>query len=406
MGGVRSEAPSAQLSGSIVDLVQTKTRLVGAVLAGTALLTTTTTPALAAPVSAWTHDGYGPGNTGYNPYESALNLGTIADLRLSWTATPAPGEEGCTNAPGPPLVAAGRVILAEGGGVGARDVRTGKRLWLRPGFSLLGPRMAIAGGLLYVSASSCHSQSNYEGTITALDPATGAVSWQARQNGTVDKLVVDAGVLVTHGYCHVCDEDRDQVVAYRAGTGARLWSRDHADLAGEVVADRRVLLSSTSGAFGTQAVRLADGVVGWRSRLAWQALSASPLGDRFLASSGTGFSAVAARTGKVAWSVRSTVRSLSTDGRRVFASGAALTAYDAATGRRSWTRALVEPGKPIRAGGLLYVTHGGPAPAILAPVTGRVVASGSRYRAATGHLVVAAGRLFTTDGTAIRAYAR
>ena len=90
-------------------------------------------------------------------------------------------------------------------------------------------RLAIAGGMLYVTASSCHSQSDYESTITALDLATGAVSWQARQNSTVDKLVVDAGVLVTHGYCHVCDEDRDQVVAYRAGTGARLPNVCHTE---------------------------------------------------------------------------------------------------------------------------------------------------------------------------------
>ena len=378
-----------------------------AVLALTALLITPGGPARSAP--AWTHDGYGPGNTGYNPYESRLNLGTVKSLRLRWTARPAPGVEGCAHAPDPPLVAGGRVVLQEGGGIGARDVRTGKRLWLRPGFSLLGRRMAIEGGLLFVTDSSCYSQSNYDGVITALSLATGKVSWQARQGSTVDKLVVDGGVLVTHGYCHVCDEGRDQVIAYRAVSGAKLWSRDAVDLAGEVSAGRRVLLSSTAKAFGTQAVDLLDGTVTWRSGLAWQALSASPAGDRFLATGDTGFSAVAARTGRVAWSVRTPVRapvrSLSTDGRRVFAAGAALIAYDAATGRKLWSRGLRDPGKPIRAGGLLYVRNAGSALAILAPVTGRTVAPGSAYRAATDHVVVAGGRLFTTDGVAIRAYA-
>jgi outer membrane protein assembly factor BamB len=268
-------------------------------------------------------------------------------------------------------VAGGRVVLREGDGIGARDVRTGKRLWLRPGFGLLGRRMAIAGGLLLVTDSSCFSQSNYDGTITALTLATGAVSWRARQSGTVDKLVVDGGVLVTHGYCLTCDEDKDQVVAYRVAGGAKLWSRNQVDLAGEVSAGRRVLLSSTARAFGTQAVDLLDGAVAWRSGLAWQALSATPAGDRFLATRGTGFSAVTARTGKAAWTVRSKVRSLSTDGHRVYAAGSALIAYDAAKGRRLWSRGLGGPGKPIRAGGLLYVTTTGAALAILAPPTAR-----------------------------------
>jgi hypothetical protein len=47
----------------------------------------------------------------------------------------------------------------------------------------------------------------------------------------------------------------------------------------------------------------------------------------------------------------------------------------------------------------------GSALAILAPVTGRTGAPGGAYRAATDHVVVAGGRLFTTDAAAIRAYA-
>jgi outer membrane protein assembly factor BamB len=353
----------------------------------------------------WTQDGYGPGNTGYNPAESQLNAGTVGGLRLRWTARPKPGTEGCTHATDPPLVAGDRVVLREGDGIGARDVRTGKLLWQRPGFSLLGRRLAIGAGLVLVTDSSCYSQSSYDGAITALNLATGTVSWRARQSGTVDKLVVDGGVLVTHGYCYTCDEDKDQVIAYRLAGGAKLWSRNHVELAGEVSAGRRVLLASTTEAFGTQAVGLLTGAVAWRSGQAWRALSASPAGDRFLATGGTGFSAVTAATGKVAWSVRSEVRTLSTDGRRVYAAGSALTAYDAAKGRKLWSRALREPGKPIRAGGLLYVTTPGSALAILAPATGRTVASGGAYRAAIDHVVVTGGRLFTTDGTAIRAYA-
>ncbi|MEU7902797.1 PQQ-binding-like beta-propeller repeat protein [Actinoplanes sp. NPDC049118] len=386
--------------------MNTRKRLAGAVLGVAAIMTAVAVvPARAAvPVSAWTQDGHGPGNTAYNPYESALNLGTVGDLRLRWTATPRPGLEGCETTPEPPLVAGGRVIMFENGGVGAREVRTGRRLWLETGFSYLGKTLAVVDGLVIATETSCHSQSDYEGTITALDLGTGRPVWRSRQSGTVDKLVAGSGVLVTHGFCHVCDEDRNQVVAYRVSDGGRLWTRNSADLAGEVVASARVLLASTNGTFGTQAVSLRSGAVGWRSGRAWSALSSTPAGDRFLARGDAGFSAVDSRTGKVVWSVRSTVESLSCDGRRVFAAGPGLAAYGVADGRRLWRRALAEPGRPVRAGGLLYAT-GGRALAIVSPVSGGTAAPGRRFGAAVDHVVVAGGRLFTTDGRSIRAFA-
>jgi outer membrane protein assembly factor BamB len=388
--------------------VNIKTRLACAALGFAAILTAAAAPAQAtalAPTSNWMQDGYGAGNTGYNPYESQLNLSTIADLRLRWSATPGSGWEGCETTPEPPLVADGRVIMFENGGVGARDARTGRRLWLNTAFSDLGKQLAIVDGLVIATDHSCQSQSNNVGTITALSLTTGNVAWESRQDGTVDKLVVDAGVLVTHGVCVVCGEEHDQVVAYRVSDGQQLWTRNFADLAGPVSAAGRVLLTSTNNAFGTLAVALWTGTVTWRSRLAWQALSATPAGDRFLAKRGTGFSSINSRNGRIIWSVRSTVNSISTDGRRVFASGRALTAYGAAHGNRLWSRSLTRPGKPIRAGGLLYVTNSGRALAILSPVNGSRLANGRRYSTAIGHVVVAGGRLFTTDGTSIRAYA-
>ncbi|MEU4217662.1 PQQ-binding-like beta-propeller repeat protein [Actinoplanes sp. NPDC026623] len=384
--------------------MKTRTRVAGAVLGVVAILTAAVAARATGPAAGWTQDGYGPGNTGYNPYEDALNLSTVDGARLRWTATPRPGVEGCETTPEPPLVAGERVIMFENGGVGAREARTGRRLWLATGFSYLGKTLAVVDGLVIATETSCHSQSDYEGTITALDLRTGRPVWRSRQSGTVDKLVAGSGVLVTHGFCYVCDEDRNQVVAYRVSDGVKLWTRNSADLAGEVVASARVLLSSTNGAFGTQAVSLRGGAVGWRSGRVWSALSSTPAGDRFLVGGGAGFGAIDSRSGRVVWSVRSTVESLSCDGRRVFAAGPGLAAYGVGDGRRLWRRALAEPGRPVRAGGLLYAT-GGRALAILSPATGESVAPGRRYGAAVDHVVVAGGRLFTTDATSIRAFA-
>jgi hypothetical protein len=54
---------------------------------------------------------------------------------------------------------------------------------------------------------------------------------------------------------------------------------------------------------------------------------------------------------------------------------------------------------------MLWVTAGGRPLAILAPTTGETVASGNPFNTAAGHVVVAAHRLFISDGTTIRAYA-
>ncbi|MET0495104.1 MAG: PQQ-binding-like beta-propeller repeat protein [Actinoplanes sp.] len=386
-------------------------RLAGVALSAAAVISTVSAPAsaapsavLATPASNWTQDGYGAGNTGYNPYESKLNLNTVDDLTLRWKANPAPGEEGCETTPEPPLVADGRVIIFESGGIGARRAKDGKRLWLNTDFSYLGKTMAVADDLVIVTDTSCHSQSDYTGTVTALDITSGDVAWQTTHPGMIDNLVVDAGVIVAHGYCGVCDdEDTDVVIAFRTSDGAELWRYAATKLAGEVIAAGRVLLTSTTTS-GTRAVSLWTGKVTWHTRMTWWALSSTPVGDRFLARGGTGFSAVNSRTGKIVWSVRGKADSISTDGRRVFVSGSALTTYLATTGAKLWSRTLSQPGKPVRAGGLLYVTNAGTALAILSPVNGNKLANGKPYGTALDHVVVAGARLLTTDGTSIRSY--
>jgi len=352
----------------------------------------------AAAGGGWTQDGYGPGNTGYQPDAGPL---AVDRLRLRWSVTPGTGVEGCTTTPGPPLVADGRVFFFDSGGVGAYDARTGHSLWRATGFSLLGPGLAVAGGLVLVTASSCFSQSDFESTITALDARTGRPRWTAREAGTVDFLVADQGVLVTHGYCGVCGDSQNEIVAFRTSDGTRLWSRTDALLAGPVSAAGRVILTVANRSL---AVDVRTGATIWTSKIAWWARSATPAGDYFYASNANDLAAVDAGTGRVAWSIPNGAGEIAADGRRVFVAATGVTAYDARSGRRLWQRAVPDAGRPVRAAGLLWVTAGGRPMAILAPPTGRTIASGKRFNTAAGHVAVAAGHLFTTDGTTIRAY--
>ena len=371
----------------------------------TGLLIVLSSAALAAPApaagpgSSWSQDGYGPGNTGYNPDTAAL---PVAALRPSWSVTPGIGVEGCATTPGPPLVADGRVFFADDGGVGGYSAATGRKLWRNTGFSLLGPALAVAGGLVLATDSSCQSQSDYDGTLKALDGRTGKVRWTARLSTTIDFLVADHGVVVTHGYCGVCGDHQNEVVAFRIADGKRLWRRVDALLAGPVSAGGRVILTVAQRSV---AVDVATGATRWTAKTAWWARSSTPAGDRFYATDGNDLAALAAATGRVLWRVAAGAGELAADGRRVFVAATGITAYDAGTGRRLWARAVRDAGRPIRAAGLLWITTSGRPPVLLAPVTGRPAAVGRAFGPAQGHVVVAAGRVFTTDGAAVRAYA-
>ncbi|MET7424737.1 PQQ-binding-like beta-propeller repeat protein [Dactylosporangium sp. NPDC005555] len=170
----------------------------------------------------------------------------------------------------------------------------------------------------------------------------------------------------------------------------------------------RVLLHDAKG---TTAVTTAAGTALWRTRTRWTPLAAT--GDRFFAvpdpvSQGDqqGLAAIRAASGGVAWRQPASVTSVATDGRRVYAAaGRTVTAFHAGKGAKLWTRGLPgTAGRPVRAGGLLYVTvEGGPA-AVLSPVTGGDVPGAARLDGADGHVVVSGGRLYTTDGSTLRAY--
>lgn len=354
----------------------------------------------------WTQVGYGPGNTGYNPHESRINRATVDDLVRRWTVTPGTGRPGCSPAVEAPLVADGRVVLADRGGIGAYDVESGRRLWRHPAFDLLGPMLAVAGDTVLATDSSCLSASNYDGTVTALGLDTGERRWRVRRSGTVDALVVDSGVVVAHGYCGTCGDVSHEVYGLRVHDGRLLWRHAHVRLAGAVSAGGRVLLTRTGPGSGSFTVHAASGRVGWRSPVAWQARGADPAGERFFLSHAGRLRAVDAGTGRTVWSVEGGGSGpLAADGRRVFVAATdSITAHHAGTGRRLWTRRLEAVGRPIRAGGLLYATSGATL-RVLSPPDGRVLSPGARPRSATGHVVVAGGRLFVSDGRSVRAYA-
>lgn len=373
------------------------TLLVSTALPGSA------TPAAAAPPPAnWAQDGYGPGNTSYNPAESVINSSTVGKLKTRWTVTPKSGTDGCPLAPVAPVVVGSRMFVLEpyGNGVGAYDTKTGKRLWSYTAGHVEATGLAVSGSTVVVTDVNCYSNSSYDSNVVALDAATGAERWSSLTPWTTDTVVVDAGTVAVSGFCGTCDDAAYGVEAFRLSDGASLWTRPNAVLAGPVSAGGRILLAGTDGDY-TEAVSITTGAGPWATGLRYAASAADPVRAQYYVTGPVGLRALATASGKTLWTVKNESGDLATDGRRVYvASAGRINAYDTKTGKRLWTRVLASPGNLVRAGGLLYATSG-KALLILAPTSGKTMRS---FGTATEHVVAAGGRLYVTNARTVRTY--
>jgi outer membrane protein assembly factor BamB len=363
------------------------------------------TPAAAATApSQWAQPGYGPGRNYYNPQESVVNAGTIKKTKFRWSFSRQDGSPGCNASPQAPLVVDGRVFVLDGDGVAALDAKTGRRLWDNLSFSFISADLIVVGGLLLVTDTNCYSNSNYDGHVTALDVRTGVARWRSTGSWMVDTIVADAGMVVTSGYCGTCDGFESGVIGMRAGDGAVMWSFHNMVLAGPVSAGGRVMLTGTDGQPDFVA-SIKTGAALFYPGSGWRPAAASPTGDRFYATNTLGLHAIDAKNGKVVWTVKKESGHLAADSNRVYvASAGRINAYHPKTGKLLWTRTVTDPERLVRAGGLLYVTSGSGTLAILSPVNGKTIASGSAYGPTYG-VVVAGGRIYAGGGGAVRAYA-
>jgi outer membrane protein assembly factor BamB len=250
----------------------------------------------------------------------------------------------------------GRVFFLDGDGVAALDAKTGKRLWDNMSFSVITADLVVVGDLLLVTDTNCYSNSNYDSYVAALDVRTGVARWGSSGSWMVDTIVADAGMVVTSGYCGMCDDARYGVIGIRASDGAQMWSYNNMVLAGPVSAAGRVLLTGTDWQSDFVAA-IKTGAPLHYPGSGWKPTAATPAGDRFYATSLAGLSAVDAKNGKVVWTVKKENGDLAADSNRVYvASAGRINTYNPKSGKLLWTRALADPERLVRAGGLLYVT--------------------------------------------------
>ena len=359
---------------------------------------------LALPTAAVASPGYDPGNTGYHADESKLNASTVGDLRLRWKVS-VPSEQHC-NTVSTPDAAGGRLFTTAPDGVLALDPATGKRLWHwtfpEPGEHF--GRLAVAGNQVITLTNPCEYGPGKRAYLTGLDAATGRQRWRVRLDQYTNILVVADGIAAV-GNWGGFDESPVGTTAFRITDGTQVWSTTGYRLGAGVAAGSRVLLSNSKDQ-SARAVSLRTGRTLWETRKSWTPLAADPAGTRFLVSTESdGTTSVDAATGAVQWTTKHD-GGLADDGRNVYLSyhlGVEVRA--ARTGRivRTLPLSARTSGDLVRAGGLLYLMSSGVKPmTALDPTTGKVIAMPPiKY----GPPAIIDGRLYTSDGTSLRAYA-
>ncbi|MFI5938540.1 PQQ-binding-like beta-propeller repeat protein [Actinoplanes sp. NPDC051494] len=374
--------------------------IVAAVLVGSGA------PAVAAGVSVWTQDGYGPGNTGYNPYESDLNASTVGQLSYQWSRQLYSEDGDCYDGQFTPVVAGGRAFTADPQGIYADDAGSGANRWV---FSYADPEvetatnLAVVGNVLVATVEECAYGTGT--TVYGLNVANGAVLWSNHLNVNSDGLVVDKGVAAVSGRDTYDDVLPDRVSGFRVSDGALRWSKVGYRLGHGASANGRLMLNR-SDAKGALVVDIASGAQVWKTGRSWSVLSASPAADRFYVADATGaLVAVQPANGAVVWTVPKAAGPLSTDGRRLYVSRGKTVIGYALSGKKLWTRVYAaNTNRPIRAGGILYSAVAGRPMAILNPANGLTVLSGAKFQYSVGHPVVAGGMLFVYDGASMLAY--
>jgi eukaryotic-like serine/threonine-protein kinase len=122
-------------------------------------------PAARSSSPGWPKVHYDQANTGYNPFEQILNPTNVPDLVLKWAV---PTVNGASPTP---VVSGGLVYVAPADGtVRALDAATGSTVWTVPlGEANDGDPPTVADGLVFLGSDT--------GVITALDAVTGDVRW-------------------------------------------------------------------------------------------------------------------------------------------------------------------------------------------------------------------------------------
>lgn len=355
----------------------------------------------APPPGDWAQDGFGPGNTGVNPYERTITTRNAGKLRYRWSILSAVTRSGCL-AQSAPVLAGRRLFLPDANGFAAYDSVTGQRLWRRNVgiFDSETPKFAVSGDLLISGMNTCGSVSDPDVELAAYDVATGAERWTVKRDAPLAHMVVDRNVVAVGGG----DAGEDRVSVYRRTDGKLLWTRADVELNADVSANGRLLLARSGGSV---AVDIVTGQELWSTKAKWVVAAADPAGERFIVGDTTGkLHALRAKDGNTIWSVAGLANdygdvSVAVDENRIFVTrDTHLVALDAKDGKTVWDQEFLSNplGRPTVAGGVVFAPIEDGSLVVRDARTGDDLEDLPLVHNVHGHAVVAGGRLYVTNG--------
>jgi outer membrane protein assembly factor BamB len=355
---------------------------------------------------AWTHDGYGPGNGGFNPDENWLAPSRVGRLEQQWSI-PATGDQVCAHQAAP-VTDGGAIFVPGRESISAFDADTAEKIWTYPYADAMDtrtPPLAVYSGVLLVATSGCQSVSAPSGELLALDAATGKLRWKARTSVPNVVLAVDDGVAVVAGG----NAEWMATTAFSIATGKQLWQHPLATPAAGATTQDTLLLTGHDSVFraeGTLAVDIRTGKVRWRDDHAWSVRAADYTGHSFLVDDAAGaLLKVNATSGKIDWTARGLGGPLAVDRGQIYvASGTDLVSLTADTGRETWRRHdAASTLRPVVAAGVVYTLSPQNRLETLNAADGHPLGFTTGYKPAD-HPVVNDGWLYLTDGDQLRGY--
>ena len=183
----------------------------------------------------WVQEGFDPGHTAFNRFETRLSPENVGNLVKLWESSVGGGLLSCG-----PVVRDGKVYIGSGGFDGqiyAFDEATGATLWVGEAQSSFFTATAAVGhGLVFASA--------FSSPFLGYDAETGEIAWNSGLDGLRTAPTLQGRML----YFISAD---DLLHALDLETGMEIWSREPGSNTGQapVVLDGRVfqILSSRLG---------------------------------------------------------------------------------------------------------------------------------------------------------------
>jgi outer membrane protein assembly factor BamB len=346
----------------------------------------------------WAQLRFSPAHSGFNPYENILDTSNVSRLALKWSVKP--GGRMVAS----PVIANGRLyVTSQDGTLSALDPATGTTFWrVSVGAPTYSPA-AVARGRVYVSSDV--------GRVSAFNASTGASLWTVG-TGAADPspvTVADGRIYVAAG---------SNAYALDVATGATLWRTPLANDSGwgaPAVAGGRVHLHARGRAL--QTLDAATGAFAWSARVAESSSADSAPavvnGIVYIVGSGAQciLSAFKASTGGLVWSVDASAEvdpegdcdfdandgpSPAVANGVVYSGGWGTSAFDTRTGARRWYVPGSRVSSPVVANGVLYESADSGLRALDAATGATLWSAIPAVSVMRSHVVVVDGRVYFT----------